>query len=105
MSNRTPRSRFLSGMSQGRTIYFRAHWCPEWAERTIVKKRSNDLAISHPSKPGVSSWLQFPKAAEVHEPTPGHFIIADEAGGVSVDSKYALHYWLGEGRPPEELTR
>lgn len=88
---KTPRSRFLAAIASHDALEFRAFWCPDWTLRRILKRQSKSTAFEHPAKPGVSSWLDHPKAEEVTEAADGHWVIGT--------GETALHY-----RIPSEVT-
>ena len=70
-------------------VEFRGWWCPDWTRRRVTKRQSNSIALEHPHRPGVDSWLQWPEASEVSLSASGCFTIGDSGDW---EGKYSIHY-------------
>ena len=74
-TKRTPRARFIDNMRRADSAIFHADWCPTPTSRKITRKNSVGVYLAHPTKPDVDSFLDWPKASEVSEESPGVFRI------------------------------
>ena len=65
---------FKAALVPHRKVTLRAQWTkPEGEPRTVGRVRTRDVSFFRPD--GRESWLSYPKAAEVTEPTPGTFVV------------------------------
>ena len=91
-----PRAAFIQALKNNTSVLFQAWWCKEWTRRDIVKVRSQDVIIGHPNKTRedgtpVPCYLGFPKATEITQPEPGHFVVtcpSDETGHFNLSYKF-----------------
>ena len=69
------RANFIRACKSRTAVLFTAWWCPEPTHRRVTQARSKDVAFSHPTREGVESWIDYPKASQIVEPEPGLFLV------------------------------
>lgn len=78
---------FKAALVVGAKCVFRAAWCPVPTIRTVTIVQTGKAAFTHPKRSG-DSWLDFPRASEILQSTPGVFTIYPPVGPVGSELTY-----------------
>jgi hypothetical protein len=71
----TPLQAFKARCVPGAKLVFQAFWCKTPTVRAVATVKATQVSFFHPTKATVESWIGWPRASEITEPSSGLFVL------------------------------